>query len=698
MTRQEDANKATVKELLEGLSDAEIRALCIDALQTWRRKHPTEGQFSVHGALGLEVVPLLIARKGRPLVDSDTLSGLKEPFITEQSQPWFVGVTDFLVWFTRKAFGDAIAWDKHNIVIIRLTRLGMQFLDGTEDNPLLESASSSAPIAAVGAPGAISGAIIGAAASAALPQDLTPSTEPFSKIACQLTRETHPKERCLRVDDYAVALAAVMDASSDEFSFAIYGHWGRGKTFLMKRLAEVLPTTYRTVWFSAWKYRTAPETWVHLYETFARAARQDGFLRAAPRAGRAYLSKAGAWSIVVMLLWLIVSLYGLGLLPVLIGALGIIGLLKAYAVFRWTGQLPRVLLSLPRHVDKLGLQATIGEDLTSLLQGWIPIVSKAKGVPRISSSIPGKIWVVIYLLEVVGVAAVLHLVLQGREYGLLPLHPPPLVSWVAIVFVVIAGCVLLIWILTAGRTTKRIALVVDDLDRCEPATMLELIESLKLLLEDPEISARVQVVMLVEESALEHAILQRYKHHTKVRPVRERRSGDPLHGPSGPQTSRVVLETIEKLFIAHLRLPPLSTSELKEAMGVYVQQYPLHEQLTTVQTAAPQEREAALAATGARAQTGPRSGPPVSDASGLFTPDERAALIEAVELLVKQERGNSIGPRALRTFLTRYQLAKFLLAMRGASCTPQALVNSLLASETGATKDPDVAAVVAEVS
>lgn len=65
MTRQEDANKATVKELLAGLSDEEIHALCVDALRAWRRKHPTEGQFSVHGALGLEIVPLLLARKGR---------------------------------------------------------------------------------------------------------------------------------------------------------------------------------------------------------------------------------------------------------------------------------------------------------------------------------------------------------------------------------------------------------------------------------------------------------------------------------------------------------------------------------------------------------------------------------------------------------------------------------------------------------
>ena len=136
-TMTQEQNTARVKELLEGLSDTEIRALCIEALRTWRRKLPTEGQFAMHGALGLEVVPLLLARKGHAPVDPDTLSGLKEPFITEQNQPWYVGVTDFLGWFLRAGFGDAISWDKQNVVGVRLTRLGMTFLDATEDHPLL---------------------------------------------------------------------------------------------------------------------------------------------------------------------------------------------------------------------------------------------------------------------------------------------------------------------------------------------------------------------------------------------------------------------------------------------------------------------------------------------------------------------------------------------------------------------------------
>lgn len=53
MTKDDEQRQAIVRELLEGLSDLEIRQLCIDALRTWYRKHPTEGLFALHSGLGL---------------------------------------------------------------------------------------------------------------------------------------------------------------------------------------------------------------------------------------------------------------------------------------------------------------------------------------------------------------------------------------------------------------------------------------------------------------------------------------------------------------------------------------------------------------------------------------------------------------------------------------------------------------------
>src|SRR5689334_16648897 len=101
VTRWDEENVAAVKELLDGASDAVIHALCIEALRTWHRNHAQEGQFAMHDALGRGLLPLLVARKERPIADPESVNRWINPFITEQTQPWFLGVSDFLSWFVR---------------------------------------------------------------------------------------------------------------------------------------------------------------------------------------------------------------------------------------------------------------------------------------------------------------------------------------------------------------------------------------------------------------------------------------------------------------------------------------------------------------------------------------------------------------------------------------------------------------------
>ena len=89
-------------------------------------------------------------------------------------------------------------------------------------------------------------------------------------------REAGDDELCLNVEDYATALAQLFSGADEgEFCLAVYGPWGRGKTFLMRRLdlaLRALDKEYRTITFSAWKYPSAPEVWVYLYEAFANGA------------------------------------------------------------------------------------------------------------------------------------------------------------------------------------------------------------------------------------------------------------------------------------------------------------------------------------------------------------------------------------------------------------------------------------------
>ena len=60
----DEAMRKQVRELLEGLSDAEVRELCIKALRGAHASRSLMGdQFQMHGHLGRWVLPLLAERK-----------------------------------------------------------------------------------------------------------------------------------------------------------------------------------------------------------------------------------------------------------------------------------------------------------------------------------------------------------------------------------------------------------------------------------------------------------------------------------------------------------------------------------------------------------------------------------------------------------------------------------------------------------
>ena len=98
-------------------------------------------------------------------------------------------------------------------------------------------------------------------------------------------------------------------------------------------------------------------------------------------------------------------------------------------------------------------------------------------------------------------------------------------------------------LLVAGRDKKRLLLVVDDLDRMPSGEMLEIVESLKLFLESRAMRETVQLFLICEEEALRRALADKYG-----------------------GTTRALEENLQKLFIAHLRLPQLSSSEQEEVL------------------------------------------------------------------------------------------------------------------------------------
>jgi len=383
-----------------------------------------------------------------------------------------------------------------------------------------------------------------------------PKAEPV-RIGTELNinRVATGEEVCLATKDYVQALGLLFQREKNtEFCFALFGHWGRGKTFLMDELAGVLKKAkYETVRFSVWQYPKAPEVWVSLYETFARAAYPNNPLISLPRIFRASVAKTGIWPVFAALAGLVLAAWWpreaqaptasthLSWLTLLVGSFSVAYVGGVLAIIQQTvARLRKNYLTATRHSENLGLQATIGEDLKALITGWMP-----------GEEFPTSLGTTCSLIAVLGTATGVawHLINGGTTRA----------NDILFVVLVVIASLLVAWLFFPGKVPARVLLVVDDLDRCSFGQLLSVIESIKLLVEDPKVSARVQVAMLVEEDILGHAILEKYAGLLKPDP--------PRTVVQAFSESRVLRENREKLFSAYLRLPRLSKEEIEEVLS-----------------------------------------------------------------------------------------------------------------------------------
>jgi hypothetical protein len=231
-----------------------------------------------------------------------------------------------------------------------------------------------------------------------------------------------------------------------------------------------------------------------------------------------------------------------------------------------------------------------------------------------------------------------------------------------------------------------VLLVVDDLDRCMPLDGLQLAESLKLLLEDPIIWQRVQVLMAVDEEVLSYAIMEKFDKLIEARSVAPADNLPANHVLAGDSpddemptvdnpANGVIREHIEKLFACTLRLGAISSAEISELVDVYTGEDPrkvsdkpvahggngnagsrLGMSLPTI----------SLPGDNTKAATGPRStttGKAETEAApiALYSPEEIAAIKQSLpsSLLDGWRRPS---PRAVRLFLFKYQLCRSLIA------------------------------------
>ena len=285
--------------------------------------------------------------------------------------------------------------------------------------------------------------------------------------------------------------------------------------------------------------------------------------------------------------------------------------------------------------------------------------------------------------------------------------------------------VFLLWLVAAiggalygmfgGRKTKQILLVIDDLDRCKPGQMLEIMESLKLLLEDKEIHERIQVVMLVDEEMLHHAIEEKFETFIKRNNAN---SEDNNKAIVKDTLNRIINEHIEKLFACYLRLPELSFDEVTEVTRKYLELHGSIEGTVQIPTASiptkpadnddprndtkeslvedTQEMTTQDEESAKKEPIASKEIREVSIEDTVFSSYERRRLALTIPSISQLDKSRKWGPRSIRAFLFKYQLSRLLLIALDIKFDPRELIDRLSSTAAGRVSK-DVKRVIEQV-
>lgn len=96
---------------------------------------------------------------------------------------------------------------------------------------------------------------------------------------------------------------------------------------------------------------------------------------------------------------------------------------------------------------------------------------------------------------------------------------------------------------------KKVLLYVDDIDRCDYSRITSVIESLRTIIENPEIGKRLVVVCSIDVNILKSALAQKYGSTVEK---------------SGSSLERIVRDQIDKLFVSSISLPQLKKLDYSE--------------------------------------------------------------------------------------------------------------------------------------
>ncbi|MES2514719.1 MAG: P-loop NTPase fold protein [Bacteroidota bacterium] len=297
----------------------------------------------------------------------------------------------------------------------------------------------------------------------------------------------------------------------------IFGKWGRGKTFLLKELWNILEkkkvgnnSVYTKIEYHAWKYQETPASWAYLYENFVKEylGSKKGFkcyLKYHKRLLDLNVERLGIWPIIKFLLvvlaaiaapvvtgWFLEWYYSLALIPIILASFLTI-LKQIYKEFSIKAS-DLIKLYNIRHSfkEEMGIQADIQDELIKLLKVWI----------------------------------------KDAELG-----------------------------------KRKILLVVEDIDRCSEDKIIQNIDALRVMLEDEEIYKRVIIVTAIDERILKNAIRLKYDSITEYN---ESELGSAA--ATVVTIHELVSEYLDKLFISAIKLGGLTIEQRDEYVNELLEQ------------------------------------------------------------------------------------------------------------------------------
>lgn len=299
---------------------------------------------------------------------------------------------------------------------------------------------------------------------------------------------------CFGVDSLADCYARQIDeivGSKTESTrmLGIFGPWGRGKTYFFNRLRMNLEDNtkhsvkYKFVEFNAWKYQETPALWAYLYETMYKSA-----------------------SIVEKLLIQIKSIWN--------------SMLTTNFLLYW------IILFIAWGIEKF---------FCRFFDDTITQVLNYLNVPAVFLYLLGGI---IHLLKerIVTAKSMIKKYTKRKSYT----------HYLGIQNEIEEDLQILLQSMVRKVNKSRVILYIDDIDRCNSHKLISIIESLRTILENPEIQERLVVICSVDESKLMKAYEMEFKEN----------------GYTNEEIEQYKREQLDKLFIFGVKLPTLDSTQL----------------------------------------------------------------------------------------------------------------------------------------